>query len=227
MLRWSEFPTLKSMRSDQPKAFYSCLLMGKYPLAEKRGAEFYKKVMRGELAPDAVGGEPEEQDAVVNPPRKRLAAQMDAEPEGDDMSSDVVAPGPIAAPSPDSSSSSSTSSSSASSQSDVVDPDADGGEEEPWPERIDGGACRVEHRPGVYHRLILTCIHHPGCVKKRNTHVMSSACVDMGRMDSISYLACWMARGAGVADAEGHRREHQRSQPTAVEQRRWAAGQAA
>ncbi len=201
LLRWHVIPHPCSMRSDQPQGFYQCWLRG-LAVAMGKKALFYSKALRGVIAPDAP-------DEVLPPPLEAPVVQPSlVAPSEDDLA--LAQPLLVAPPEADEvSSSSSTSSSSSSSSTDgdddaaVVVPHlpADGAL---WPDTIDGATCNVEDRPGVYHRLRLTCSHHRGCARSRVTTTVVPAFP--GRMESNSFLGAWHSGGAAFEDASAHKR---------------------
>ena len=107
---------------------------------------------------------------------------------------DVSEPLPLVQPSSSSSSSAPSGGSSASSlaysgvasrsDSDIVVQEEDA-EADKWRREIDGVARSFEVRP-EYSRLVLRCMHHFGCYKKRNVHEAQQA--KLGAREPVAFF---------------------------------------
>ena len=75
---------------------------------------------------------------------------------------------------------------------------------------------RTEVRLGAHSRYILTCAHHPNCIRRRNFGVRQ--CQNFGEWEPIGYLMAWHALGQGV-NREVHK--HRDTHPTLAQIRAW------
>jgi hypothetical protein len=210
LLKWGDLPAVTNMRSDEPAAYYECLLAGHVVPGRKKAA-WYRRILAGNAGDDA--SEAEEGGVVVAPPSGEGLSD-----EGD-VSENVVEPADnVGASSASSSSSSSGSSTSSSDESEASSVVMEAAAAETFPVAIDGAPVHTEHRFGQYHRLIMVCQHHERCFKKRNTNLLNAPCADLGHWEAISYLAVWHQAGLGIT-----REAHRGIKPSPASQRAWAA----
>ena len=240
LLNWDRLPHAHTMKSGGCIDYYRCLLAHlEVPFGYK--AKVYAKILKsGVVDKDALENESFEDDTVLAPKPSQPEPLADLDVVLPRPIEDEPADGA------DSSSSSSSSSSSAApviaaalapppeaaaalapppeapppeapaalAPPRDIDPAARG---DGWPDTIDGATCKVEDRPGAYHRLRLKCKWHEdqGCRTSRVTTMPRAATV--GRLEAISYLAVWHRQGRALSC---HDHQH-KYRPTWAEQEAW------
>jgi len=232
LLQWEQLPWLDRMRSDLVLDYYRCVLKG-YQVPPGRLAAWYASVLANEGDMLAIVAEAD--DAVVQEATPKRARQdRDVAQPSDSGVRRLPQPRrrPIAAGGQQGSSSSSSSggngseSSSSSSSGGNSSSSSSGGnssssstavQEAPdaqaWPAAIEGQRVTVEAR-AQYSRIIVSCPHHPGCKRKRNTGLAQRQ--ELGDRGPVAFLATWILAGEHLS-----KEAHQALKPVIADQKLW------
>jgi hypothetical protein len=223
LLKWDiVFNHIASMKSNLPKTYYQCLLRDiAVPPGEK--SKFYANVLKanGVAAAEELDALEDEAEAVVQ--ERQALADDEAPPLQDEDAVQEDCEQELLQAIGESSSSSSSSSSSgdeapgapgapvAPAAPDVVQ----AGDE--WPSVIDGAHVKSDTYVGAhqaYHRLIVSCQHHVGCLRKHNTGLRQTA--TLGKREPLAFLAVWHQGGIGRSKAQ-----HRDFYPTLAAMQAW------